>query len=127
MHDSCEAITLKPAARSTRLWRAILSLAKPVDPPEVAAGRPVVPGFAENLVVEFDDAYTTFVEGFDSLPSEGQMLVLQAVDNKLTSMVGAKDPELWTDQARRGDANWIEVRSLAMQVLLEFDWPANDG
>jgi len=118
---------VKPAARSNRLWRAVLSLAKPVDPPEVAAGRPVVPGFAENLVVEFDDAYTTFVEGFDSLPSEGQMLALQSVGNKLTSMVGAKDPGLWTDQARREDANWIELRSLAMQVLLEFDWPANDG
>ena len=55
--------------------------------------------------------------------SEDQMLALQAVDTKLAAMVGAKDAALWTESARREDPLWAEVRSLAMRVLVEFDWP----
>ena len=78
---------------------------------------------SENLVVEFDQAYTDFVEGFDQLPSESQLLALQAVDTQLAAMVGEKDALLWTVRACREDSRWIEVRALAEKVVDEFDWP----
>ena len=110
------------SARVLRLQRAIIGLA--ADPPstEDAKRRPAVAGFAENLVFEFDEAYTAWVEGFDSLPGEEQMLAVQAVDTKVSGMVRAQDAALWTEQARREDPHWQEVRALAARVLRIFDW-----
>ena len=78
---------------------------------------------AHSLVVEFDEAYTAFIDGFVDLPSESQMVALQAVDTKLSAMVDAKDAALWTARARREDPIWIEVRELAAEVIGEFGWP----
>ena len=72
-----------------------------------------MPSHAEGLVVEFDEAYTAFVDGFERLPSESQLTALQAVDAKLASMVRAKDASLWTLRACREDPCWGEVRTLA--------------
>jgi len=105
-----------------RLRRAVEELATPPPPlGERPRARPV-PGRVENLVVEFDEAYTAFVEGFDALPSESQMIALQAVDAKLTRMVGAKDASLWSEAALAREPVWQEVRKLAADVLREFDW-----
>ena len=122
---SLEVVVNQPEGRSLRLWRAVLSLALPADPVGVVTQNPVVPGLVENLVLEFDEAYTAFVDAFVELPSEGQMLALQAMDTTLAAMVGAKDETLWTERARREDPIWNEVRSLAGRVLSEFDWPRN--
>jgi hypothetical protein len=124
---SLEVVANQPEGRSLRLWRVVLSLALPVDPVGVVTQNPVVPGLSENLVLEFDEAYTAFVDAFVELPSEGQMLALQAMDTTLGAMVGAKDETLWTERARREDPIWNEVRSLAGRVLSEFDWPTNDA
>lgn len=101
----------------------VLSLAEPLDPLGSVARSTALPGLSENLVLEFDEAYTDFVDAFDALPSEDQMLALQAVDTKLAAMVEVKDAALWTESARREDPLWVEVRLLAMRVLVEFDWP----
>ena len=77
---------------------------------------------AQGLVVEFDEAYTCFVEGFEQLPSESQMIALQAVDTKLSAMIGAKDAELWTLRARREDRIWVEVRRLVDVAIESFAW-----
>ena len=121
--DGATAAVLE--GRSRRLWRVVASLSRPPEAPESSPRRPVVPGLAENLVFEFDEAYTAFVDGFVELPSEGQLLALQAVDQRLAAMVGAKDASLWTEQARRTDPVWDEVRELATRVLTEFGWPAD--
>lgn len=112
-----------PAGREQRLWRAVISLAE--EPPSAAEAkrRPVSAGFAENLVFEFDEAYTAFVEGFETLPSESQLVSLQAVDTRVSSMVRARDAALWTEQARREAPDWQDVRRLARAVLSAFDWP----
>lgn len=113
--------------RSARLWRVVVSLA---TPPESSSGEgdrakesATISTHAENLAVEFDEAYTEFVEGFDQLPGESQLLALQAVDTKLAAMVRAKDAALWTVQACREDPSWREVRVLAEATIVEFDWP----
>jgi hypothetical protein len=112
---------LHPGGRSTRLWRALASLAAP---PEDESGELVATSArAENLVVEFDEAYTGFFEGSDHLPSESQLLALQAVDTKLAAMVRAKDAELWTVRGFREDSSWSEVRVLAEAAIGEFSWP----
>lgn len=115
------ASALRPQGCSARLWRVLISLAAS---PEDEFGKSVATSArAENLVVEFDDAYTNFVEGFDHLPSESQLLALQAVDTKLAAMVRSKDAALWTVQACREDPSWNEVRALAESAIGEFNWP----
>lgn len=74
-------------------------------------------------MLEFDEAYTAFVEGFERLPDEEQLLALQRVDAQLAGMVRAQDAELWTERARREDGVWDEVRELAEGVIRVFGWP----
>jgi hypothetical protein len=83
----------------------------------------VVSVTAENVVVDFDEAYTGFFEESDRLPSESQLLALQAVDSKLAAMVRAKDAEIWTTRAWRENSSWHEVRALAESAIGEFEWP----
>jgi hypothetical protein len=118
---------LEVDGRSARLWRVVVSLA---TPPENSSGdgnrareSAQISIHAENLAAEFDEAYTEFVDGFDQLPRESQLLALQAVDTKLAAMVRAKDAALWTVQACREDPSWREVRVLAEATIVEFDWP----
>lgn len=111
-----------PTGREARLQRAIAGLAAEPPSAEESKRRPARPGFAENLVFEFDEAYTAFVEGFETLPSEAQLLALQAVDTHVSAMVRARDAALWTERARREDPPWVEVRALAARVLHVFDW-----
>jgi len=115
---------LQPEGPSARLWRVLVSLATaPREPQDESRESTETSTHSESLVVEFDQAYTDFVEGFDQLPSESQLLALQAVDTQLAAMVGAKDALLWTVRACREDSRWIEVRALAEKVVDEFDWP----
>lgn len=103
-------------------------LAKLATRPDQVAGSPETTATrAEKLVVEFDTAYTAFVENIDRLPSESQMLALQAVDTKLAAMVAAKEPALWIPWACREDIRWREVRALAETALDAFDWPPDDA
>lgn len=78
---------------------------------------------SSSLVVEFDEAYTAFVDGLEDLPSESQMIALQTVDTKLSAMVREEDATLWTVQARLEDPCWIEVRVLVVDVMEEFSSP----
>ena len=117
-----EVVSTPPSGREDRLARAIAGLAEPPPSAEEAKRRPSPPGLAENLVFEFDEAYTAFVEGFETLPSEEQLLALQAVDTHVSAMVRAKDADLWTERARREDDSWIEVRARAAHVLRVFAW-----
>ena len=113
--------------RTGRLFRAVLSLSQPPATPDSGARGPAIPGLAENLVFEFDEAYTAFVEGFEKLPTDAQLLALQAMDTLLSAMVRAKDAALWTEAARRDEPDWQEVRRLAEAVLSAFDWPTHEG
>jgi hypothetical protein len=112
---------LRPAGRSARLWRALVSLAAlPEEPSDRLDGVSARP---ESLIVEFDEAYTDFFEQSDHLPGESQLLALQAVDTKLASMVRAEDNKLWTARAWRENSGWREVRVLAEGAIGEFEWP----
>lgn len=138
-----------PTGRAARLWRVVVDLSIAVDEADarhaavVAASGGVVPaasaaggpadsrrgkglasGQLEKLVVEFDDAYTSFVEGMQVLPSEAQLVALQAVDRQLAAMVRAQEAELWTERAVREDRRWREAQRLARVVIEAFDWPS---
>ena len=114
---SLEIVRPPTATRAVRIWRAAVALSKA---PATAGG---AEGQAEKLVLEFDEAYTAFVDGFSELPTEGQLLSLQAVDNQVASMVAMKDASVWTESAHRDSESWTELRSRASRVLSEFDWP----
>lgn len=113
-----------PSGAAGQLWRALVVLAA-VPPPLMRKGNQsgVAAGRTENLVVAFDEAYTSFVDSFELLPGETQLLTLQAMDKQLSAMVRAKDADLWTRKAHLSDPHWIEVRSLASEVIEAFDWP----
>ncbi len=118
---------MAPTGRDARLWRVIVELSHSLGAPEsteVPPSKPFAPGQIERLVVEFDDAYTTFVEGMEHLPSEAQFIALQAVDRQLTALVRAEDAELWTQKALREDPRWIEAQQLAFGVIEVFAWPS---
>jgi len=121
-----DAAAAPSGGRESRLWRAVASLAEAPPSAEASRSQPPQAGFGENLVFEFDEAYTTYVEGFAELPTEAQLAALQSVDTKVSSMVRAADASLWTDDARREDPSWREVRDLAERVLEVFGWPAAD-
>lgn len=120
-----------PTGRDARLWRVLLELSRSVaeamreaaDRPEASKPKPLPPGHLERLVVEFDDAYTTFVEGMQTLPSEAQLISLQAVDRQLEAMVRAREAELWTKQALCEDVRWAETERLASVAIEAFEWP----
>ena len=118
------SLTAPRSGHEARLWRAVAALAEMPPSEEVARRQPVKQGFGENLVFEFDEAYTAYVEGFGELPGEAQLLALQAVDTQVSSMVRAKDVALWTEAARRADPEWLSVRALAERVLDAYAWPA---
>lgn len=121
-----------PTGRDARLWRVLLELSRSIveagAPASEGTGapkpRPLAPGHLERLVVEFDDAYTLFVEGMVELPSEGQLMALQAVDRQLAAMVRAQEAELWTQRALREDVRWREAQELAYGVIEAFAWPS---
>lgn len=121
-----------PTGRDARLWRVLIDLSRTValalreaaDRSEAGHPKPLAPGQLERLVVEFDDAYTVFVEGMERLPSEAQLMSLQAIDRQLAAMVRAQEAALWTQQALREDARWHEAQRLAARVVEEFAWPA---
>ena len=110
-------------AATLRLSRVVLALAAPPRAPEPLSRAKGLPGQTENLVLEFDEAYTAWVEGFQVLPEEAQLIALQRVDRQLAGMVAAKDADLWTAQAHREAGAWHEVRALAAQVVELFGWP----
>ncbi len=136
-----------PSGREGRLWRVVGDLSVAVEDavarhaeqsqtgssPGPAAARSGIlvagPSTAlvqrrlEQLVVEFDDAYTVFVEGMESLPAEASLVALQAVDRQLAAMVRAQDAELWSERALREDARWHEAQRLARALIEVFDWP----
>jgi hypothetical protein len=139
-----ESASTAPTGRAARLWRVLVELAvsveealeaeadrlrgaletgSPPPPPVAARSRAVVPRQIESWVIEFDDAYTHFVEGMDRLPSETQLMALQAVDRQLEGMVRARDAALWTERALCEDARWSEARRLAVCVIQAFEWP----
>jgi hypothetical protein len=110
-----------------RLWRAVVALAAAPASAVGGSSQPaddvVVQGQAESCVFEFDEAYTAYVEGFEALPGEAQMIALQAVDRQVAAMVAMKDASVWTPEARREGFLWGELRGLAVQVLNTFGWP----
>ena len=116
-----EVVSTGAEAREARLCRSVQALA--AEPPSAAEAkrRPTVAGYGENLVFEFDEAYTAYVDGFEVLPSEAQLLALQAVDREVSAMVRAADTALWTEGARREEPHWRALRAAAADVLRVFE------
>lgn len=123
--SSSKSLQPPTVVREVRLWRSLVLLAEPAaeGAEAVPAGASFASGPADKLVYEFDEAYTAYVEAFVDLPSEAQLLALQAVDTRVAAMVAEKDASLWTEGARRDHASWTELRTLAARVLAEFAWP----
>jgi len=120
--------SVSASGSAARLRQALRLLA---EPPRGEPGAPgstrgstaLNPGRVKNLVVEFDEAYTAFIESCDALPAESQIEAVQAVDARLSSMVRAVDASLWTEQGHRDSPSWSEVRALATTAVRAFGWP----
>jgi hypothetical protein len=102
-------------SRETLLMRAVQQLALPGD--EALAARPL-----HALALEFDDLYTDYIDNLDELPSEAQLVALQALDSALTAMSGPANAELWTATSVNSHPRWSEVRDLARSAIDHFGW-----
>ena len=77
----------------------------------------------DGLALDFDAAYTAFVDGLDELPSMERLQALQSLDSELSAMSGKHNAQLWTEDAVRTHPRWAKVRALATDVLERFGWP----
>jgi hypothetical protein len=107
-------------SRETLLMRAVQQLALPAD--EALAARPLHGSNPEALALEFDDLYTDYIDNLDELPSEAQLVALQALDSALTAMSGPANAELWTPTSVSSHPRWSEVRDLARRAIDHFGW-----
>ena len=114
---SRNAIDPGQGAASKRLRQALSALA--TAPGDGSPSPSLFPAHSEELVAEFDEAYTGFIQGMDELPKESHLLALQAVDTKLSALIQMKDTSLWTALAFRDDPHWREVRVLAGTAMGE--------
>jgi hypothetical protein len=93
-------------------------------PPELGLSRKAAGTHRpDELALEFDDVYSAFVSNAAVLPTEEQLLALQALDSALAAMSGPENAPLWTESAVKTHPRWVEVRSLAATVLEVFAWP----
>ncbi len=104
----------------TRLVAAVRHLALPGE--EALAARPLKSSQPEALALEFDDVYTDYVDNLDQLPTNEQLVSLQALDSALTAMSGPRNADLWTEASVKSHPRWSEVRGLARAVLEHFNW-----
>jgi hypothetical protein len=102
------------------LAQAVRDLALPGE--AALARKPAASHRPDELALEFDEAYTTFVGSLDELPPAEHLKGLQVLDSKLSSMSGAHNSQLWTEQAVKTDSQWSVVRALAKAVVQMFGW-----
>jgi hypothetical protein len=76
---------------------------------------------ADELAARFDDLYTDYVGSLTRLPSESQLVALQALDAAIHQLSGVENAGLWKEAAVRGDPRWHELREIARIVLAEFE------
>ena len=74
----------------------------------------------DSLAFEFDETYTAYMESLVDLPTEAQMRSLQALDSGIQALSDPEDAVLWNARAFDSHPRWIELRSLADNVLEEF-------
>ncbi len=103
-----------------RLAQAVQQLARPGE--DVLASGAPGSRIPERMALEFDEAYTTYVEHLDQLPSEAQFRSLQKIDSALSAMMGPENASLWTDESLKKHPHWAEVRSLAREAMAQFSW-----
>jgi hypothetical protein len=113
-------MTLQHESLETLLMRAVAHLALPGD--AALAARPLLRSSPDALAREFDDLYTDFIDNLDELPTEAQLVALQALDSALTAMSGPANSDLWTEASVRGHPRWSEVRDLARTAIDQFGW-----
>jgi hypothetical protein len=58
--------------------------------------------------------------------TEQQRLLLTALDNYFVKMTENKGEPLWTDKAITTRSEWAEVRTMAVELLNAFQWPAEE-
>lgn len=102
------------------LAQAVLDLARPEA--QALARKPAGRRTPDSLAVEFDDAYTAYVENLEQLPTDAQLESLQALDAALTAMTGPANRELWTESALKNHPRWAEIRVLARAATTHFGW-----
>lgn len=72
------------------------------------------------LAFEFDEQYTTYMEGLVDLPTEAQLRSLQALDSGIQALSDPEDAVLWNARTFDSHPRWVELRTLADTVLYEF-------
>lgn len=107
-------------SREKALFQAVGNLALPGA--EALAKKPAGKHRPDQLALDFDEAYTTYVETLDELPTDAQFQTLQALDSALSAFSDPANREVWTEDAVKQHPSWSEVRAIAQSILAAFDW-----
>ena len=111
-----------PNPHEQLLRAAVSELARPAG--TTLASKPAGSPRPDELALAFDDAYTTYISNAADLPTEPQLLALQALDSALSAMSGPANAALWTESALETHPRWAEIRALASCVIEVFSWRA---
>jgi hypothetical protein len=81
-----------------------------------------VEGSADELALEFDDAYRPLIPHMAELKISGLAIAkLARLNDVLTEMSGADHLELWETAALETSNNWSQIRRLATEIIHDLE------
>ena len=104
-----------------QLVHALQALAAPPD--AQLARYPAGTAAADELALDFDDAWRLVASCQQLELAPAQRAALASVDAALSRMSGAAHARLWTPDALRGAPEWALVRAHAARALAALDRP----
>jgi hypothetical protein len=108
-------------ARITKLMWSLQAVAQPADVQLL-----LFPDFVvqtDEVMLDFDDALLLIKGELWSTLTPSQVEALIRIDDKMTEMTREFDPNRIPEDALRSDPQWEELRALAKQALMAFNWP----
>lgn len=77
----------------------------------------------EELALSFDRWQRKAQSGLNGGLTCEQMEALNRLDQKLLKLSGSRFKPSWSELSLRQSADWREVRMMAREALLTFNWP----
>ena len=78
------------------------------------------------MVLEFEQFFAPTSSRYTDQWTGIQYLSLKALDEKLLALSGPNHEELWIHEDCLEHPEWTEIRRLAHEVILAFNWPTDE-
>lgn len=81
---------------------------------------------ADELALIWEDVLEG-LEIFRELVSSGALLAIQNLDEKILSISGESNSQIWTKNSLYDSVHWEEIRGLAAVVAKKMNWPISSS